>query len=84
MRALTAPSLTMIWLLLVALTLVGFGGAQASGWGFAAVMLAAAAKAALIVRNYMELRRAPLPWRIVFDGLIGLAAALILGFHFLG
>lgn len=72
---------TRIWALLMLATLAGFGGAGAAGWGFALVMAAATVKARLIVRHYMEVRFAPLPWRLVFDGLVGLSGALILGLH---
>lgn len=84
MRALLEPSLTTVWALLIGLTLAGFGGSQASGWGFAAVMLAASGKAVLIARNYMELGGAPLPWRLVFYGMLGFGGTMILGLHFLG
>jgi hypothetical protein len=74
---------TVIWLLLMAATLVGAGSAGAEGWGFALVMLAATFKAQLIVRYYMEMHAAPLAWRLVFDGLVGLSGAIILGLHLL-
>lgn len=74
---------TGIWALLVLVTLAGFGGATAKGWGFALVMLAATIKAWLIVRYYMDLRVAPLAWRLVFDGLVGMSGAIILGLHLL-
>jgi hypothetical protein len=81
MKALHGP--TAIWALLMLATLAGFGTARAGDWGFALVMLAATFKAHLIVRHYMELRFAPLAWRLVFDGLVGVSGALILGLHFL-
>ncbi|CAM8664596.1 MULTISPECIES: cytochrome C oxidase subunit IV family protein [Sphingobium] len=74
---------TAIWVLLLLATLAGFGGAGAAGWGFAAVMLAATVKAHLVVRYYMELRAAPMAWRLLFDGLVGLSGALITALHFL-
>lgn len=81
MTRLSGP--TAIWALLMLATLTGFGGAGAAGWGFALVMLAATVKAQLIVRHYMDLRVAPLAWRLVFDGLVGVSGAIILGLHFL-
>lgn len=74
---------TAIWGLLMLATLAGFGTARTGGWGFALVMLAATFKAQLIVRYYMELRSAPLAWRLVFDGLVGLSGAIIMGLHWL-
>jgi hypothetical protein len=74
---------TAIWLLLLVVTFAGFGSAQAHGWGFALVMLAATAKAWLIARYYMDMRSAPLTWRIVFDVLIVAIGAMILALHFL-
>ena len=81
MKALRGP--TAIWALLMLATVAGFGTARAGGWGFALVILAATFKAHLIVRHYMELRFAPPAWRLVFDGLVGLSGALILGLHVL-
>lgn len=70
---------TGIWVMLMLATLFGFGTAHDNGWGFALVMLAATFKAHLIVRYYMDLRSAPLAWRLVFDGLVAMSAATILG-----
>lgn len=72
---------TTVWALLMLATLAGFSGAGAHGWGFGLVMLAAMAKAQLIVRQYMDLRSAPLAWRLVFDGLVGASGLTILGLH---
>jgi hypothetical protein len=86
MTILARHRLSFVWLLLVAATLTGFGGAslhRANGWGFAAVMLAASFKATLVARDYMELRRAPLGWKLAFAGLIGAAALVIAVLHFL-
>lgn len=74
---------TAIWLWLMIVTLASFGTAQAGGGAFALVMLAATVKALLIVRNYMELRFAPLEWRLMFHALIGASGAVIVGLHFL-
>lgn len=74
---------TGIWAILMLTTLASFGSARQTGFGFAVVMLAAGFKAHLIVRRYMELRSAPLAWQLVFDGLIGLSVAIILGLHLL-
>ena len=72
---------TGIWVVLMLATLVGFGTARTGGWGFALVMLAATFKAHLIVRYYMDLRSAPRAWRLVFDALVAVSGATILGLH---
>jgi hypothetical protein len=74
---------TVIWLLLMLATLAGVGTARSGGWGFALVMLAATLKAHLIVRHYMDLRAAPLAWRLVFDGLVVAGGGIITCLHFL-
>lgn len=81
MTSLRGP--TAIWMWLMLATLAGFGTAQAGGAAFVLVMLAATVKALVIVRDYMELRLAPLLWRLVFYGLVAGSSALILGLHFL-
>lgn len=80
-RALRGP--TGVWVLLMLATLAGFGTAQAAGVGFALAVLAAVFKAHLIARHYMDLQSAPIAWRLVFAGLIGLSGAIIGGLHFL-
>ena len=75
--------LTSVWVLLVAMTLMGFGAVGAGRWGFAMVILIATVKAQLIARQYMELRLASRPWRWTFDCLVGLSGAVIAGAHFL-
>ncbi|MDB5713958.1 MAG: hypothetical protein JWO15_1355 [Sphingomonadales bacterium] len=82
--ALSERRLTLIWSVLAIATLASFGTANlkgAGGFGFALIMLVAAFKARLIVSNFMELKVAPRPWRLAFDCLIGVSAALIIGLH---
>lgn len=74
---------TAIWILLIVATLAGFGTAGVGGVGFAIVMLVAAFKAWLIAGHFMELRSAPLAWRLTFGGLIGISTVVIIGLHFL-
>lgn len=74
-------SVTQIWLLLMALTLVsvlvGEGHLVGGVSGYAVVVLAAI-KARLVVLDYMEARHAPGPWLLMFEGCLG-AGALIMG-----
>ena len=43
------------------------------------ILLIAVLKAQMIVLHYMELKHAPLAWRMAFEGWVVLAASLILG-----
>lgn len=70
-------------MLLLLATFAGFGSAQAHGWGFALVMLAAMAKAWLIARYYMDMQSAHRAWQLVFDGMILASGAMILVLHFI-
>ena len=56
------------WLLLVALTLASLEGAGELGrWANAAVLVIAFAKVRIVVREFMEVRSAPLPLRLSLD-----------------
>ncbi|HKY89572.1 MAG TPA: cytochrome C oxidase subunit IV family protein [Nevskiaceae bacterium] len=46
------------------------------------VMILAAIKARLIVLHFMELKHAPLAWRVAFEGWVVVVAALIAGLWF--
>lgn len=43
------------------------------------ILLIAVFKARMIVLHYMELKHAPLSWRLAFEGWVVIAASLILG-----
>ncbi|MEL6980692.1 MAG: cytochrome C oxidase subunit IV family protein [Pseudomonadota bacterium] len=81
--------LTMVWAVLCLITLgslgfrsdVGEAGASGALLIGAAALGAAFLKAYLVMRHFMELRRAPWSWRAVFAGwcvgVFGLLTALI-------
>ena len=60
--------LTLWWLALTALTLVSLEGASALGrWSSAAVLVIAFLKVRIVVRQFMDVRTAPLLLRLVLD-----------------
>ena len=52
-------------------------------WAVPLIFLIAVFKARVIVLHYMELKHAPLPWRLAFEGWVVIAASLILGIWWL-
>jgi hypothetical protein len=78
-------TLTRTWLVLVVLTLlalvVGRPGGQASLGllGVGLVLLASAFKAVLILRNFLDLRRAGSGWQALFYIYLAVIAAGVLG-----
>lgn len=74
--------LTTVWVLMVAATVLvgwlaehpGFSPRGAVAWTFGV----AAFKARLVLLHYMELRHAPLRWRVMFEGWAVLCAGGIL------
>lgn len=70
MKRLLADRVTLVWLLLVVITLASWesvgvtGGARIASF---AVLVIAFVKARLIGLEFMELRHAPLPLRIAFE-----------------
>ncbi len=73
------PSATTVWLLLLGLTLITYGGGRSGVQGTALVLPAlaiAVVKAQLVVDHFMELRGVRLFWRLLLGAyllLIGLA-----------
>jgi caa(3)-type oxidase subunit IV len=55
----------------------------AGGWTVPLVMLIAAAKARAIALHFMELKAAPLTWRLVFEGWVLLSTGMVAGLHWL-
>jgi len=83
MQNLVRQPATFVWALLVLATAVSWwsasGGAIASGEATAIVMLLAALKARAVILHFMELKRAPLAWRLVFEGWVAACTVVILG-----
>ena len=83
MKDLVRQPATLVWLLLVLATGVSWwsarGGAISSGEATAIVMLVAAFKARAVALHFMDLKHAPLVWRLVFEGWAVVCACVILG-----
>lgn len=80
--ATAGPSITRVWIVLACATLlVGWladGHAVEPRTAVTIAFLVAAFKARMVLLHYMELRHAPLRWRLLFEAWAGLAAGGIL------
>lgn len=76
----------LAWMFLACATLATYWLVEGRGstleWGISMVMVVSAIKARTIVLHYMELKHAPLGWRLAFELWAGGTAALILGLWF--
>lgn len=79
-------TVVLAWLFLVGASLATFelveNRSLAAGWAVCLVMAIAALKGRTIVLHYMELKHAPLAWRIAFGSWVAIAASVILGLWF--
>lgn len=84
MTQLSPRSAVFVWSFLVIATLCTAWLAEHHGaaghWTAAVVMLVAALKGRAIVLYYMELKDAPLAWRLVFEAWLAIATLVILAF----
>jgi predicted alpha/beta hydrolase family esterase len=74
----TSPTLT--WAILMSATIGSFATAEylpQRHVAVAAILLIAAFKVRTILRNFMELRDAPKPWKITFDAWTFFCAVMI-------
>ena len=74
----------VVWLSLLAATLAGWWLAEHQGaarWTVPLIMLIAAAKARAVVLHFMELKAAPLIWRLVFEAWVLLSTGMVVGLH---
>jgi caa(3)-type oxidase subunit IV len=74
----------VVWLSLLTATLAGWWLAEHQGaarWTVPLIMLIAAAKARAVVLHFMELKAAPLIWRLVFEAWVLLNAGMVVGLH---
>ena len=84
--------LTSVWSLLSTITLVSWwlgtqGGSHPNGLNAisaAAVVLIACVKSRLVIRNFMEVSRAPTWLRVTSDSWLALTFGMIASFYFLG
>jgi caa(3)-type oxidase subunit IV len=85
----TLPTNTVdrVWLVMLAATLttwaLGEGGASGT-WSVLAMLALACVKGVLVILDFMELRHAPLLWRILLLGWLSLVTALIVLFYWIG
>jgi heme/copper-type cytochrome/quinol oxidase subunit 4 len=83
MRPLILKPVTVVWAALVLATCVAWwsasGGAVPSFEATAIVMIVAAVKARLVILHFMDLKAAPRPWRLLFEGWVVLTTCVILG-----
>ena len=91
MAALIRNSLTIVWALLTAVTVVSWlvsrdGGAahQLNSTVTTVVLLIAAVKAQLVIWHFMEVRRAPVWLKAVTSGWVVVVIAAMLGVYFAG
>ncbi len=83
----TPARATLLWLLLVAATLLtwSIGEKNAAGMGILALLaLISLAKGCVIILDFMALRHAPLLWRIIVVGWMVLVWLLIGAAHWSG
>lgn len=84
MELLRKPA-TLIWLLLMAATILTTWGltkdAFAAKLATISIMLIAAFKVRLVLLHFMELRHAPVPLRLLFEAWVLVATAAIVGIY---
>ncbi|MDE2599874.1 MAG: cytochrome C oxidase subunit IV family protein [Rhodocyclaceae bacterium] len=76
-----------VWLVMLAATLTtwALGSSGATGtWAVLVMLGLACLKGVLVILDFMELRHAPLLWRILLLGWLTLIAALIVLFYWIG
>jgi len=73
-------ALTKVWALLVAATLLTWS----VGGGGMAVLVIAFVKVRLVGLHFMELRAAPLPLRMLFEGWVVVTCCVLIGLYLSG
>lgn len=79
--------ITLIWLVLVSATVAGWALAEQHGagrWTVGCVMLFALFKARLVFLHFMELKRAPRAWRLIFEIWIAGCSGMIVAMQWIG
>ena len=76
---------TMVWLFLMVATIATTWWLSKDGFspivGTVAIFAIAAFKVRLVLLHFMELKHAPLPWRLIFEAWVLLATAAIIGIY---
>jgi hypothetical protein len=88
LRALARDRISLIWLFLIAATLVswrvGTDGGLAAHLATTLVLIVAFVKVRLVGLYFMELRSAPLPLRLLFEGYCFVVCAALVGLYLSG
>ena len=89
LRALVGNRMGAVWAFLVAVTALSFavgGGHGAAGHEAATVAVVAVAfvKVRLVGLEFMELRSAPVPLRLLFEGWVVVTGAVLIGLYLSG
>ncbi len=83
MRQVLRSRTTGIWALLEGATLLSFAigrdGAQRPALAGALIIGIACVKVRLVALDFMELRTAPLPWRVAAEALVAVLGAVLIG-----
>ncbi len=84
MALLTKPA-TLVWLFLMAATCVTTWGLSKDQFTASvatlSIILIAAIKVRLVLLHFMELRHAPLPWRLLLEAWVLVVTGAIAGFY---
>lgn len=84
MALLTKPA-TLVWLFLMAATCVTTWGLSKDQFTASvatlSIILIAAIKIRLVLLHFMELRHAPLPWRLLLEAWVLVVTGAIAGFY---
>ena len=92
MRALLRDRTTVIWLLLIAATCLswflgtdhGLAGVDARTIATVAILVVAFVKVSFVGMNFMELRNAPTPLRLIFLGYVVVVCGVVVGMSLSG
>jgi heme/copper-type cytochrome/quinol oxidase subunit 4 len=83
--AILLKPVSLVWLVLMLATCVTTWGlskdAFSPGVAVVTIFLIAAFKVRLVLRHFMELRHAPLAWRLVFEAWVVISTAAVLGIY---
>lgn len=83
--ALLMKSATLVWLFLMAATCVTTWGLSKDQFTASvatlSIILIAAIKIRLVLLHFMELRHAPLPWRLLLEAWVLVVTGAIAGFY---
>ena len=83
--AILQKPVSLVWLVLMLATCVTTWWLSKDGVSpvvaAVSIFLIAAVKARLVLMHFMELKNAPLPWRLVFEAWVLISTAAVLGIY---